>query len=207
MNNIKPLAKLTQALCLLLKIDIAITIAAIVAQVYNYYSYTNLVSGTNLNETILLSEIIAGIIGVVQIILLIILGITFLQWIYRVNKNLQELSTQTMRFTPGWSVGWYFIPIANLFKPYQVMKEIWQVSHKNKADNSSIVSLWWFFCITSSVVGRIAMSRMNNSVIVEDYLVSSLTTMGSGLIDTGLAIAALVLVTRIGAAYSQNFAE
>ena len=31
-------------------------------------------------------------------------------------------------FTPGWSVGWFFVPIMNPWKPFQAMREIWQAS-------------------------------------------------------------------------------
>jgi len=63
--------------------------------------------------------------GCVYFLLAIFLGVIFLRWIYRTNKNLHVLSSEHMTFSPGWSLGWYFIPVANLFKPYQAMKEIW----------------------------------------------------------------------------------
>ena len=31
-----------------------------------------------------------------------------------------------MQYTPGWCVGWFFIPIANLVMPYIILKELWQ---------------------------------------------------------------------------------
>ena len=54
--------------------------------------------------------------------------ILFLMWVYRANYNVRCLGARDLRFTPGWSVGWFFVPIANLWKSYQVMKEIWQAS-------------------------------------------------------------------------------
>jgi hypothetical protein len=85
------------------------------------------------------SDVVTGIVGLAQFILAIITGITFLRWIYRSNNNLRALSGESMTFTPGWSVGWYFIPIANLWKPYQVMNEIWKVSHKNNATGHAVL--------------------------------------------------------------------
>src|SRR5690606_36318630 len=35
---------------------------------------------------------------------------------------------QNTRYTQGWSVGWWFIPIANLFVPRGILAELWQAS-------------------------------------------------------------------------------
>jgi hypothetical protein len=50
------------------------------------------------------------------------------RWIYRTNANAHLLGGD-MTISPGWSVGWYFVPVANLFKPYEGMKETWFASH------------------------------------------------------------------------------
>ena len=52
-----------------------------------------------------------------------------------------------MEITPGWEIGCYFVPIANLAMPYLVMKEIWNAS-ASPADWRSlsghpIVKWWW----------------------------------------------------------------
>lgn len=40
-------------------------------------------------------------------------------WIYRAAWNGRVFAgARQLDFTPGWSVGWYFLPIANLWKPY-----------------------------------------------------------------------------------------
>ena len=47
---------------------------------------------------------------------------------HRANYNARQLGAADMRFTPGWAVGWHFIPIAWFWKPYQAMTEIWRAS-------------------------------------------------------------------------------
>lgn len=44
-------------------------------------------------------------------------------WIYRVRRNLVALGVPGLRFTPGWSIAWFFVPVMNLFRPWQIMKE------------------------------------------------------------------------------------
>ena len=46
-------------------------------------------------------------------------------WIHRAHANLREAGVDGLEFTPGWAVGWFFVPIAQLFKPFQAMRELW----------------------------------------------------------------------------------
>jgi len=45
-------------------------------------------------------------------------------WQHRAQANAVVLSGGGLRFTPGWAVGWWFIPIANLWKPFQTVREL-----------------------------------------------------------------------------------
>ena len=69
-----------------------------------------------------------------------------LMWIHRANYNAHQLGAAEMKFTPGWAIGWYFIPIAMLWKPYQAMKEIWQASFNPsrwwEEDTPPLLPLW-----------------------------------------------------------------
>lgn len=91
--------------------------------------------------------------------------VAFLMWVHRAHRNLPALRATGMKFTPGWAVGWYFIPYLNLFKPYQVMREICNASAPADAPNGGdawhaypapfVVKLWWttflFMCFANSI--------------------------------------------------------
>ena len=55
-------------------------------------------------------------------------SVAFLMWIHRAYRNLPALRGTPLKCSPRWAVGYYFIPILNFFRPYQVMKEIWRES-------------------------------------------------------------------------------
>lgn len=81
----------------------------------------------------------------------LITSILVLIWIHRANHNARQLGAADMHFTPGWAVGWYFVPIAWFWKPYQAMTEIWRVS-RNPADwrgtpVSALLQWWWVLWI------------------------------------------------------------
>jgi hypothetical protein len=84
------------------------------------------------------------------ILVAIVTGILCCFWVYRANKNLRALGHVHTDFTPGWAVGYFFVPVVNLWKPYQAVKEIWEKSGPPDAPNDSgLVAFWWVcFVIT-----------------------------------------------------------
>ena len=73
------------------------------------------------------------------------------RWIHLANSNARALGARKMAFTPGGAVGWYFVPIANLWKPYQAMREIWKASAGplgwQRRPVSALLPCWWLLAI------------------------------------------------------------
>ena len=82
-------------------------------------------------------------------------------WTNRIQKNAWTLNARYMSTTPGWAVGWYFIPIAHLWKPYQAIREAWDVSASPASPTPSlrapILGWWWAIWIISNIVSNITM--------------------------------------------------
>jgi len=65
-----------------------------------------------------------AIISVLQLLIILATAGAFVPWLYRVHKNLSSLGARKLDCTSGWAVGLFFIPILNLFRPFQVMREV-----------------------------------------------------------------------------------
>lgn len=81
------------------------------------------------------------------------------RWIYRTNANAHSFSND-MTISPGWSVGWFFVPFANLVMPYQGVKETWRESHEHagfhaEAD-SVLLNWWWGLWIATNILGNLS---------------------------------------------------
>ncbi len=80
-------------------------------------------------------------------------------WIYRAHANLEAAGLQDLEFSPGWSVGWFFVPIMNLFKPFQAMRELWNTSHgasNNFGEESPpSVKAWWACYIIGNILSSV----------------------------------------------------
>jgi len=141
------------------------------------------------------------IIGVFQFCIGITTVVVFAMWIYRANFNSRQLGAQGMKFSPGWSVGYYFIPILLLWKPYQAMKEIWQTSKAptswESVTRGAVLPWWWFFFLISSMLGNASFRSSLRAKEIGELLTSTGITIASDVISIPAAIVALVLVKQI----------
>jgi hypothetical protein len=81
-------------------------------------------------------------------------------WIYRTNANAHAFGGG-MTMEPGWAVGWFFVPIASLFMPYEGVKETWEASHRmagNYRDMEDywLLRWWWGLWLTSNILPPLA---------------------------------------------------
>lgn len=141
------------------------------------------------------------IIRVFNISFFIITAILFLRWIHRANYNVRQLGAKNMKFTPGWAIGWYFIPIALLWKPYQAMKEIWKAS-KNPDDwqaqsGSPILPWWWFFYISFSYLGITSFNHALRAKELNELIEATTFWIAYNIFCIPFIILTIVLVSRI----------
>jgi hypothetical protein len=79
--------------------------------------------------------------------------VMFFVWIYRAASNVRALGRTEMTISPGWCVGWFFIPFANLFMPARAMGEIATASAEDeRASRPPAVIAWWIFYVSSSTM-------------------------------------------------------
>lgn len=105
-------------------------------------------------------------------------------WIYRANQNLHRANLDNIQHTSGWSVGWFFVPFANLVKPANVMSEIVKGTNKftgkfstaawQSQKTNSFVILWWVCYLFSGFLSNIS-AKMFDEFNLEsnDYSVIS----------------------------------
>ncbi len=153
------------------------------------------------------NDIRQAIIGALQLLTLVFTVIFFLMWIHRAHRNLPALGARDLKFTPGWAAGWFFVPFMNLFRPVQVVTEIWKASSPEtntldgtawkSAPASPLVRLWWAAWIIAGVVGQVAARLSLRAETLETILVSSWAILVSDAIDMVAAVLAILVVSNI----------
>ena len=100
----------------------------------------------------------AGLL-IAQFALLVAAAIATLRWIYRANANAHALGAADMMVSPGWAVGWFFVPLMNLAMPFIAVREMWKASANPKdwqlEPASAMILVWWLSWLASGIAGMI----------------------------------------------------
>jgi Protein kinase domain/Domain of unknown function (DUF4328) len=87
----------------------------------------------------------------------------WLAWFRRAYLNLPALGARRLRFRPWWAVGAWLVPVFSLFRPKQVLNDIWRASDPSlPADPGAawrrrpVAELlgWWWLAFLASVLVR-----------------------------------------------------
>ncbi len=189
---------LTQALKVMLWIQMGVAVISI----FSDFGQMNLASSGNITtEAAEANDARQGMIGLLYLGVFIATGIIFLKWIYRANLNCRGFGATDMKFTPGWSIGYYFIPFLNLVRPYQAMKEIWKVSSDPKnwqaQQGSGILGWWWALWLISGFLGQMTFRMSMNVNSPSSLEAATMVSILSSLVEIPLILVAVTLITSI----------
>jgi len=132
-------------------------------------------------------------------------AVAFLMWTSALTKRLVALGVTDMRYAPKWSVWGFIIPIINLFRPYQVMSELWKASEVApgpddpwaKKPTPLLVNVWFAVLIVDGIVGRLI--SPTNLDTIEQVLRAAWFTVLFDALGVITALVALRLVAEIDA--------
>lgn len=133
-----------------------------------------------------------AVLGVAMIVGLICSVIVFSMWTHRVVANAHAFGGAWSVITPGWAVGWYFIPFANLVKPYHALKEAWQSTH-NSETVPAVMPTWWALWIITNILSNISF-RLAMRGEYDFALMIDLVTV---VLDIPLLISIWTIINRI----------
>ena len=96
-------------------------------------------------------------------------GLSWLVWQYTAQRNVWATAPgRAPRVSPAWAVGWWLVPVANLWMPLVAIRELRTRSHRGSErppmGGFVILAAWWVVWVASSVVGLIAVVELLVSV-------------------------------------------
>jgi hypothetical protein len=106
-----------------------------------------------------------GLFSLAYLAILITSGVFFLRWTYRSYANLEAFGAQGLRTTPGFAVGYFFIPVLNIYQPYNIFREMWQGSNLELTSTAALdrkaiktppmLATWWLLWIFAGVLNNL----------------------------------------------------
>ncbi|MEO0416977.1 MAG: DUF4328 domain-containing protein [Verrucomicrobiota bacterium] len=140
-----------------------------------------------------LNEDALTLIGIIGLSVSIgLLTIPIMMWIHRVSTNAHALGQGKKSFdqTPGWSVGFWFVPIAAIWKPFISMKQIYNISREEPIEQGSSLIGWWWACwliysFLGSLFPLLGLPAGIAFVVIYFILINRITRWQKRLADSG----------------------
>jgi hypothetical protein len=135
---------------------------------------------------------------------ILVLGsaIAWCVWQHRAHANLRAFARSGLRFTPGWAVGWWFVPVAALWKPFEAVRELWKASDPGsdavswRSSRTWPALGWWWACWLGSGVISVVGSAQRGSD-VEDTIRGDTIVMAALALQVVAAVLAIAIVRQV----------
>lgn len=144
-------------------------------------------------------------IGAVQALVFFATAIVWLMWTHRAYANQILIGCRKTRHSPGWAVGYWFIPFANLVQPYRGMAELWRRGRSRNSTSSmhastpALIGWWWGLYLLGNVIGRFVMVYSRNTSDLPSIATATQVTMFNDVLTIVTALLALKMIVGIDA--------
>jgi serine/threonine-protein kinase len=102
-------------------------------------------------------------VGIVQALWFLVSATLFLAWFRRAYTNLAPLGARRLRYGRWWTIGAWVLPVFSLFRPKQLLNDIWRASDPNLPPDMGdhwrrqpVIPLlgWWWLTFLASILVR-----------------------------------------------------
>lgn len=138
---------------------------------------------------------------------LLLAGVLFMAWSGRARRNLDGIPGAVPAYTPGWTIGAWFIPLGNLIMPARVIADI--ATHSTPDDVAQrrlkrLVWVWW-----GCYVGHLAGSYAFTAAVLarSDLTLYGAIELAVATIYAAAAVFAILLMVAVGQAQAATLSE
>ncbi|MFF5333255.1 DUF4328 domain-containing protein [Streptomyces sp. NPDC013181] len=156
-------------------------------------------------DALTLADNMYGTAGALQGLALLATGIVFIVWLRRVRHNAEVFDPYCHTLRPGWAVGAWFVPLANLWLPYRVATGVWTASlpagtlaHRGAAPRG-VLNAWWAGMVATQVLGRAAGGYYDRAEGGEEVVRGLDLVVAADALDIAAAVVAILFVRRLTA--------
>jgi heme/copper-type cytochrome/quinol oxidase subunit 2 len=151
-----------------------------------------------------------GMDGII-IWVILIAGVLWLIWQHRAHANLRALGVGELKYSPGWAVGWWFIPFANVVMPFLTMRELWKANDPEAGSidwvarrATPILGLWWAGRLVTQILFQIGIAFDNNLRSIADLKAESWLFIAGNISLIVWGVLAILLVRSIDSRQEQK---
>src|ERR1700754_2402758 len=182
-----------------LKIVFALmAVTALVACVFDYLEIglmDRLIAGEDVSDASLdADDTRQVVIGMVQFVVYLACIIAFIRWLHRAYKNLGAVAPGQKRYGTGWAIGSWFVPILNLWRPKEIINDIWR---SGGTVPPPWLAWWWGAFLVTGWIGTLAARSVGGDDTPQEFRESSIAYMVSDGLDVPMALLAIVVAVQV----------
>lgn len=154
-----------------------------------------------------LAEAAYGIAGLAQTLALVTSAVCFILWFRRAYLNVEVFTKRATDHDAHWTIWGFFVPILNLIRPRQIMRETWDKTFslwiERRPEPSAApmrvdrVNLWWGLFLTAWISGNIASRVAWNAVTAQETLAATAILIAVNVADIAAAVVAIQVVRDV----------
>lgn len=199
-------SKRAKSLIIVFGILIVITVIAVFSNYLELEILMKTKSGVFLDEReTTINDLRQGIVALLQLGFYMASIVVFLKWFRRAYGNLHRLNVD-VKHTERMALWYWIIPILCLYRPVQIMNEIWKKTQEKIVQYDSsyliknaglLIGLWWTLFIISNFIGRYLLRAAFKQETINQLIDSSEATIISDIIQIAEALLIILIVHKL----------
>lgn len=185
---------------------LAIQLLSGISSLLQYDLLTRMSTGEFDFEEVYANDNREQMIAIVHLVFYLLSTIFFIRWFRRAYFNL-HLLRRDLEFSEGWAAGAWFVPIVNLFRPYQIMTDLYRGMQRELQKRQltgfdlsfSLVNMWWTVWIVAMIIGQIVFRYALVAENLDELILSTIFQLAISVFQIPLTI----ITTRIIRNYSE----
>jgi hypothetical protein len=136
---------------------------------------------------------------------LVLTAVFFMAWTQRAYKNAAALGVLDQRFGSGWAIGGWFVPVLALWRPKQIVNDIWRTSDpdapailpRHRWEDLPVpafLSAWWVLWLLGNFVDRASANYGGDDATLQELRVGDVLGLGGSLLSIFAALLAIRVV-------------
>ncbi|MBB2145504.1 DUF4328 domain-containing protein [Pedobacter sp. LMG 31464] len=201
MSYLKPNQERSKSAIILIFIVMGIEIISIISDWFQYKLLQNAALGTISVDEANANDYRQQMIAIIYLVIYIGSAITFILWFRRAYYNLHQL-TDYLSLPEGWASGAWFVPIICLYRPYQIMKELFlksadvleEKTGSYTSPNTSKLGVWWALWIISNLIGQFVFRSSLRAESIDEIMTFTIASIINGIIGIPLALITIAII-------------
>jgi Domain of unknown function (DUF4328) len=185
---------------------IAVVVLNVVSIVSAYFAYQTYGADIVTQDDLDMTDLREGGVALLTLIALVVAVVMFIRWFRRAYSNLPALGATNLRFQTWWTIGAWFIPIVNLFRPKQIANDIWRGSDPERRPDEAprwegavvpdLFQWWWAFYLFSAWLENASFRVELAANDLDGYRNAAAVTMAVNAFEAVAGVLAVLVVDR-----------